>query len=176
VTYDLLGGLSVTFLRVAELQYKNSFMQPYISEQFEAMMAEEELYYQSYENYERYEFGVTCKNGSWQMVVTLKHTKALFVVNCIAPFRLVHARKIAIDDLLHRINHEFAVGHFAVSYEMAEIRLVLAIPVYTNEDIRRQMRKALFGAVNRFNKYLPAILNVNFGEADPALAFIEIHQ
>jgi hypothetical protein len=59
---------------------------------------------------------------------------------------------------------------------MAEIRLVLAIPVYTNEDIRRQMRKALFGAVNRFNKYLPAILNVNFGEADPALAFIEIHQ
>ena len=150
-------------------------MQPYLSEQFKAMMAEEDLRFQSIENYKSYEFGVTCKNGSWHIVVDFRHSKNLFVVNCLAPFKLNHTRKVEVDDLLHRINHEFSVGHFAINYESGSIRLVLAIPILETNNVRSQMRKAVFGAVSRFDKYLPAILNVNFSQADPALVFIETH-
>jgi hypothetical protein len=150
-------------------------MQPYLSEQFEAMMAEEDLCFLSFEDYERYEFGVTCKNGSWHIVVNFKHAKHLFVVNCLAPFKLNHTRKVEIDDLLHRINQAFSVGHFAINYESGNIRLVIAIPILETASVRSQMRKAVFGAVSRFDKYLPAILNVNFSQADPSLVFIETH-
>lgn len=80
-----------------------------------------------------------------------------------------------MDDLLHRINNAYFVGHYAVDYESATICLVLSIPIFEELNVIEQMRKAVYGSVNRFDKYLPALMSINFSESDPSLVFIETH-
>jgi hypothetical protein len=150
-------------------------MKTHYSELLESFLIEEG--YQYYGNNEKSNFNLDIQgtNGSWKNHLAIDNYDGQFTVRCICPIRVYPDKIHSMTNLLCRINSEFIFGHYTIDFEDGEISLLMSMNLLDNNQPETHIKQLAFAAFKRFDKYLPAIMSVNYTDTHPLLIFIETH-
>jgi hypothetical protein len=150
-------------------------MKTHYSELLKAFLINEG--YQYHENNEKSNFTLDIQgtNGSWKNNFSLDNYDGQLVVRCICPIRVFPDKIHPMTNLLCRINSEFIFGHYTIDFEDGEISLLMSMNLTDNNQPETHIGQLVFAAFKRFDKYLPAIMTVNYTDTHPLLIFIETH-
>jgi hypothetical protein len=114
-------------------------------------------------------------NGSWKNILSADNYDGQLTIRCICPIRVYPDKIHPMTNLLCRINSEFIFGHYTIDFEDGEISLLMSMNLFDNNQPEMHIRQLAFAAFKRFDKYLPAIMSVNYTDTHPLLIFIETH-
>jgi len=133
--------------------------------------------YQYFRNNEKSNFTLDIhgSNGTWKNILTIDNNDGQFTVRCICPIRVSSDKIHSMTNMLCRINSEFIFGHYTIDFEDGEISLLMSMNILDNNQPEMHMRQLAFASFKRFDKYLPAIMSVNYTDTHPLLIFIETH-
>ena len=132
--------------------------------------------YQYFGNNEKSNFTLDIQgtNGNWKNHLSIDNDGQL-IVRCLCPIRVSPDKIHSMINLLCRINSEYIFGHYTIDFEDGEISLLMSMSLLDNNQPETHIRQLAFAAFKRFDKYLPAIMSVNYTETHPLLIFIETH-
>ena len=132
--------------------------------------------YQYFGNNEKSNFTLDIQgtNGNWKNHLSIDNDGQL-IVRCLCPIRVSPDKIHSMINLLCRINSEYIFGHYTIDFEDGEISLLMSMSLLDNNQPESHIRQLAFAAFKRFDKYLPAIMSVNYTETHPLLIFIETH-
>jgi hypothetical protein len=133
--------------------------------------------YQYFGNNEKSNFILEIQglNGSWKNNLSMDNCDGQIIVRCISPIKVFPDKIHSMINLLCRINSEFIFGHYTIDFEDGEISLLMSMSLLDNNQPETHIRQLAFAAFKRFDKYLPAIMSVNYTDTHPLLIFIETH-
>jgi hypothetical protein len=150
-------------------------MKTHYSELLKAFLINEG--YQYHENNEKSNFTLDIQgtNGSWKNNLSLDNYDGQLVVRCISPIKVSPDKIHPMINLLCRINSEYLFGHYTIDFEDGEISLLMSMSLLDNNKPETHISQLVYAAFKRFDKYLPAIMTVNYTDTHPLLIFIETH-
>lgn len=150
-------------------------MKTHFSELLESFFISEG--YQYFGNYEKSNFTLDIQgsNGNWKNNLSIDNYDGQFIVRCVCPIRVSPDKIHSMINLLCRINSEYIFGHYTIDFEDGEISLLMSMSLFDNNQPEMHIKQLAFAAFKRFDKYLPAIMSVNYTDTHPLLIFIETH-
>lgn len=141
----------------------------------EAFLINEGFLYQENNGKSNFSFDIQGSNGSWKNNLIIDNFDGQFIVQCICPIRVSPDKINPMINLLSRINSAYISGHYTIDFETGEITLLMSMSLLDNNDPEPHIKQLVFSAFSRFDKYLPAIMSVNYTDVHPVLIFIETH-
>ncbi len=114
------------------------------------------------------------EHGRWTCIAQVVEEEALVLFYSACPFTVPVDRRVAVGELLHRVNFSLLIGNFELDWEEGHIRY------RTSVDLRGQRPGALlisqlvYRNVLTMDKYLPAIQAVIQGKLSPVQALAQI--
>lgn len=150
-------------------------MRTLYSELLEAFLINEGYHYQGNNERSTFTLDIHGSNGSWKNHLTIDNCDGQLTVRCICPISVFPDKIHSMTNLLCRINSEYIFGHYTINFEDGEISLLMSMNLFDNIKPEMHMRQLVFAAFKRFDKYLPAIMTVNYTDTHPLLIFIETH-
>ena len=145
------------------------------SQLLEEFLINEGYQYQGNSENSNFTLDMHGSNGSWKNHLAIDNSDGQLTVRCICPIRVYPDKIPPMTNLLCRINSEFIMGHFTIDFEEGEISLLLSMNLLDNSQPETHIRQLVFAAFKRFDKYLPAIMALNYTDIHPLLIFIETH-
>jgi hypothetical protein len=141
----------------------------------EEFLINEEYQYFGNNDKSNFTLDIQGTNGSWKNILSADNNDGQLTVRCICPIRVSPDKIHPMTNLLCRINSEFIFGHYTIDFEDGEISLLMSMNLFDNNQPEMHIRQLTFAAFKRFDKYLPAIMSVNYTDTHPLLIFIETH-
>ena len=145
------------------------------SELLEEFLINEGYHYQGNNENSNFTLDIHGSNGSWKNHLALDNCEGQLTVRCICPIRVSPDKLNSMTNLLCRINSEFIFGHYTIDFEDGEISLLMSMNLSDNNQPEMHIKQLVFAAFKRFDKYLPAIMTVNYTDTHPLIIFIETH-
>ena len=150
-------------------------MEKQYSELLEIFLINEGFLYQENNGESNFSFDIQGSNGSWKNNLIIDDCDGQLIVQCISPIRISSDKIHPMINLLSRINSSYVFGHYTIDFETGEISLLMSMSLLDNYNPESHIRQIVFAALSRFDKYLPAIMSVNYTDVHPSLIFIETH-
>ena len=148
-------------------------MQTHYSELLEDFLINEGYQYQGNNINSNFTLDLHASNGSWKNHLAIDNNDGQLTVRCICPIKVSTDKLHPMTNLLCRINSEFIFGHYTLDFEDGEISLLMSMNLTDNNQPETHIRQLVFAAFKRFDKYLPAIMTVNYTDTHPLIIFIE---
>jgi hypothetical protein len=105
------------------------------------------------------------KNGSWPCFFEAKEEIGVAVFYSVRPGSIAPAQRVALAELLMRLNTRLNVGNFELSYEDGSIRFRTGIDVEGHGLTLELMNNLSLTNVASMDKHLPAIEAVLAGQS-----------
>ena len=150
-------------------------MNTYYSEILEAFLKNEGYQYHGNNEKTNFTLDIEGSNGSWKNILSMDNCDGQLIVRCISPIKVSPDKIHSMINLICRINSGFIFGHYTIDFEDGEISLLMSISLLDNNKPETHISQLVFAAFKRFDKYLPAIMSVNYTNTHPLLIFIETH-
>jgi hypothetical protein len=150
-------------------------MKKQYSELLEAFLINEGFKYQVNNEKTNYILDIQGDNGSWKNNLIIDNCDGQLIVQCLSPVRVSSDKIYPMINLLSRINNAYICGHYTIDFEIGEISLLMSISLIDNNNQEHHIRQLAYAAFSRFDKYLPAIMSINYTDIHPLLIFIETH-
>ncbi|NEO56924.1 MAG: YbjN domain-containing protein [Okeania sp. SIO3B5] len=115
------------------------------------------------------------KNGLWNCYAQARETEEQFVFYSIYPELVSEEKRLAIAELLTRINYGLIIGNFEMDFNDGEIRYKTSIAVEGNILNYQVIKRLVYANVTIIDYYLPsirAVMNENISPEE-AIALIE---
>ena len=148
-------------------------MRTHISELLEVFLINEGYQYHGNNEKTHFTLDILGSNGSWKNHLAIDNSDGQLTVRCICPIRVYSDKIPPMTNLLCRINSEFIMGHYTIDFEDGEISLIMSMNLLDNNQPETHIKQLVFAAFKRFDKYLPAIMALNYTDTHPLLIFIE---
>lgn len=147
-----------------------------LSESVRAVLASNGMRYTVNDENTVFRFGVSAKNGNWQVFITQQEESRKLAIASVCPIHTPDARKAAMCELLNRINDNIFIGRFSMDVEDGEIRFQTSA-AFPGSYLGDETIDCMFHTnLMTFDTYLPALIAVIYGHNEPALAFLETQQ
>lgn len=150
-------------------------MKTHYSKLLESFLIDEGYQYHGNKENSNFTLDIQGSNGSWKNILSMDNNDGQLIVRCVCPIRVTPDKIHSMINLLCRINSEFIFGHYTIDFEDGEISLLMSMNLLDNNQPETHIRQLAFAAFKRFDKYLPAIMSVNYTDTHPLLIFIETH-
>jgi hypothetical protein len=150
-------------------------MKTHYSSLLEEFLINEGYQYQGNNEKSNFTLDIQGSNGNWKNYLSIDNCDGQLTVRCICPIRVFPDKIHPMTNLLCRINSEFIFGHYTIDFEDGEISLLMSMNLTDNNQPEAHIGQLVFAAFKRFDKYLPAIMTVNYTDTHPLLIFIETH-
>jgi hypothetical protein len=110
----------------------------------------------------------TGKNGRWMCYAQAREEQEQFVFYSVSPINVPPDRQVAIADFITRANYGMIIGNFEMDHSDGEVRYKTSIDVEGDQLTAALVKQLVYANVIIMDRYLPGILAVIYGEADPA--------
>lgn len=150
-------------------------MKKQYSELLEEFLNKEAFQYQVNDEKSNFNLDIQGANGSWKNSLIIDNCDGQLIVRCISPIRISTDKTLPMTNLICRINSEYLIGHYTIDFEDGEISLLMSMNLLHNIQPEMHIEQIIYSAFSRFDKYLPAIMTVNYTDIHPLLIFIETH-
>ncbi|MGK7894886.1 MAG: YbjN domain-containing protein [Xenococcus sp. (in: cyanobacteria)] len=115
------------------------------------------------------------KNGLWNCYAQARETEEQFVFYSIYPELVSEEKRLAMAELLTRLNYGLIIGNFEMDFNDGEIRYKTSIAVEGNILNYQVIKRLVYANVAIMDYYLPSIRTVMDGNISPeeAIALID---
>ncbi len=118
--------------------------------------------------------GFRGNNGSWNCYAQAREAQQQFVFYSILDVNVPPNRRQAMAEFLTRANYGLVIGNFEMDFNDGEVRYKTSIDVEGDRLTSALIKQMVYINVLMMDRYLPGIMKVAFGNADPAQAIAEI--
>lgn len=113
-------------------------------------------------------------NGSWKCYAQAREAQHQFVFYSILDVNVPPKRRQAMAEFLTRANYGLVIGNFEMDFNDGEVRYKTSIDVEGDRLTSALIKQMVYINVLMMDRYLPGIMSVVFGNADPAQAIAAI--
>jgi hypothetical protein len=115
------------------------------------------------------------ESGQWLCYARVYAERDQCAFYSLCPVRAAPERMAAVAEALARANYGLIIGNFELDYDDGEIRYKTSLDSGGAPIAEGQIRSTVYANVATMDRYLPAILAVLYGEAEPrsAVAAVE---
>ena len=110
----------------------------------------------------------TGKNGRWMCYAQAREEQEQFVFYSVSPINVPTDRQTAIADFITRANYGMIIGNFEMDHSDGEVRYKTSIDVEGDQLTAPLVKQLVYANVIIMDRYLPGIMSVIYGAADPA--------
>jgi len=118
--------------------------------------------------------GFQGENGSWTCYAQVREPQHQFVFYSVLDVNVPPNRRQAMAEFLTRANYGLVIGNFEMDFNDGEVRFKTSIDVEGDRLTSALIKQMVYINVLTMDRYLPGIMKVAFGNADPAQAIAEI--
>ncbi len=113
-------------------------------------------------------------NGSWRCYAQVRPEQEQFIFYSVLDTYVPEHRRTAMAEFLTRANYGLIIGNFEMDWQDGEIRYKTSIDVEGDQLTTALVHRLVYVNVLMMDRYLPGIMQVAFGNADPAAAITAI--
>lgn len=99
-------------------------------------------------------------NGRWDCYARAKETEQQFLFYSICPVTVPESQRLAIAELIARVNYGMIIGNFELDFIEGEIRYKTSIDVEDDQLSFALIKSLVYTNVIMMDRYLPAIISV----------------
>jgi hypothetical protein len=118
--------------------------------------------------------GFRGKNGTWHCYALARESRHQFVFYSILDVHVPSNRRQAMAEFLTRANYGLGIGNFEMDFNDGEVRYKTSIDVEGDRLTSALIKHMVYLNVLTMDRYLPGIMSVAFGNANPAQAIAAI--
>jgi hypothetical protein len=152
---------------------KNSFLES-IKNQLELFFKEKSIHYESEDHFFR--ILINGNNTSWRMGIIIDERFKTIMIRSVYPFTVEDTRKFKIAELIVRINENIVLGNFDLNYEEGSVTFKTAHYCDDANISKDTFARLFFTQIHTFDDMFRAFAEVNFGDGEPALLALQLHQ
>lgn len=108
------------------------------------------------------------KNGKWMCYAQAREEQEQFVFYSVCPVNVPAHRIQSAAEFITRANFGMIIGNFELDYSDGEIRYKTSIDVEGDALTAPLVKQMVYANILIMDRYLPGILSVIYGDADPA--------
>lgn len=116
----------------------------------------------------------TGKHGRWTCYAQAREEQEQFVFYSVCPINVPVECKVAAAEFITRANYGMIIGNFEMDYSDGEIRYKTSIDVEGVGLLPLLVKQMVYANVIIMDRYLPGLMRVIFGDADPAVEIEKI--
>lgn len=114
------------------------------------------------------------KHGSWTCYAQAREEQEQFVFYSACPVNVPYDRLPHAAEFITRANYGLVIGNFEMDYSDGEIRFKTSADVEGDRLTLPLIQHLVYANVITMDRYLPGIMNVLHGKADPATEIARI--
>lgn len=118
--------------------------------------------------------GFQGENGRWQLIARARDPEQQVIVFSVLEKRVPEERRSAMAEFVARANYGMIIGNFELDFSDGEVRYKTSIDVESGELTTGMVKRLVYANVLMMDKYLPGIIDVMHGRAEPADAIAKI--
>ena len=119
---------------------------------------------------------VTGDNGRWTWTAGWNETDTLFISHSFCPVKVPVDRRRAVAEFLTRANYGLTIGNFEMNLDDGTVFFNTRVPLKEDAPTVSLIRELAYCNLSLMDRYLPGLLEVAFGNADPKKAIEKIDQ
>jgi hypothetical protein len=116
------------------------------------------------------------RNGKWTCIARARVEAQQFVFYSLCPVNAPEDKRLAIAELLTRINYDMVIGNFELDFSDGEIRYKTSIDVEGESLSFALIKQLVYANVMMMDTYLPGIFSVIYGNVEPKDAIAQIEE
>lgn len=109
----------------------------------------------------------TGKNGRWMCYAQAREEQEQFVYYSVCPVNVPKERLAVVAEFVTRANYGMIIGNFELDYSDGEVRYKTSIDVEGDDLSAALVRQLVYANVIVMDRYLPGLMAVIYGEANP---------
>ena len=114
------------------------------------------------------------ENGLWNCYAQSRETEEQFAFYSIYPELISEDKRLAMAELLTRLNYGLVIGNFEMDFNDGEVRYKTSLGVEGNVLTSQVIRRLVYANVTIMDHYLPSIQAVMEGKESPEGAIAQI--
>jgi hypothetical protein len=127
----------------------------------------DEWYFMKLDNQSVLKMDFQGKNGKWSCYAQINEEKYIFQFYSVCPVNVPPERRSAVGEYLTRANYGLLVGNFEFDLRDGEIRYKTSVDVENAELSQAIIKNQVYANVWSFDRYLPGIFSVVYGNMEP---------
>lgn len=113
-------------------------------------------------------------NGNWRCYAQVREEQEQFIFYSVLDVYVPENRRPAMAEFLTRANYGLIIGNFEMDWNDGEIRYKTSIDVEGDQLSVPLVHRLVYVNVLMMDRYLPGIMQVAFGNVDPAAAIANV--
>jgi hypothetical protein len=113
-------------------------------------------------------------SGTWTCLFQAREEQAQCIFYSVCPVNAPDHKRMAMAEFLTRVNYSTVIGNFEMDLSDGEVRYKTSIDVQDDHLSSNLVRNLIYTNVVIMDRYLPAIMNVIYGNVPPAEAIAKI--
>lgn len=122
-----------------------------------------------------FKMGIGLENGKADLVIDVREKEKRVIIYVSGPVNTPEPKRQLLADFLTRANYGLIIGNFEMDFNDGEIRYkssyVFDDTFPPSEDV---FLKSMYAAINTFDRYLPGIMVLMFGNITPQDAIAQV--
>ena len=114
------------------------------------------------------------KNGNWNCFAQAREEKHLFLFYSVCPINVPEMKRSQAAEFLTRANYGLPLGSFEMDYTDGEVRFKTSVDVEGIDLSPLMINHLVYTNIGTFDRYLPGIMVVIYGNASPEEAIQQI--
>lgn len=116
----------------------------------------------------------TGKNGKWMCFAQAREKQEQFVFYSVCPINVPEEKTSQAVEFITRANYGMIIGNFEFDYDDGEIRYKTSIDVEGASLTHELVKQMVYANVIIMDRYLPGIMRVIYGDAQPIVEIEKI--
>lgn len=116
----------------------------------------------------------TGKNGKWMCFAQAREKQEQFVFYSVCPINVPEEKTHQAVEFITRANYGMIIGNFELDYDDGEIRYKTSIDVEGASLTHELVKQMVYANVIIMDRYLPGIMRVIYGDAEPIVEIEKI--
>lgn len=116
------------------------------------------------------------KNGLFQCYAQVRIEAEQLLCYAQAPVKVPEEQRTNVAEYLTRANYGMYIGNFELDYNDGEVRFKSSLDFEGEQLTANLIRNTIYPSVRLMDTYLPGLMKVVYGGANPKLAIEEIEQ
>lgn len=115
-------------------------------------------------------------NGNWRCYAQVREEQEQFIFYSVLDVYVPENRRAAMAEFLTRANYGLIIGNFEMDWNDGEIRYKTSIDVEGDQLSVPLVHRLVYVNVLMMDRYLPGIMQVAFGNVEPAAAIASVEK
>ena len=108
--------------------------------------------------------------GLWTCYMEIREEFFQFTFYSICPINVPELKRVAMAELLTRVNSRLQLGNFEMDFDSGDLRYRTSLSLDSDAVDNAQLRPLVYVNVNMMDRFIPAIMAVIYSEIQPSEA------